>query len=207
MTGLTEKDLMDAGCGKHIANRTPGYDKKKAIYTAEKLWGEYCRVRGNYRHQMTHPMTGYVDNNGAEKMAQVEIDSILYRRVRGTEAAPAAVVEDTSDETLKPAAAFKQNLDPLDNNAIIEWVFNNIGRKDVKPDEAPWPGAYTYLLRIQSDADSMTDFYKTIWPKTFTKDQNKDTKYNDDGRPVAELIKRLQTEVSGNPAIEPIPVL
>jgi hypothetical protein len=206
VTGLTEKDLMDAGCGKHIRNRTPGYDKKKAIYTHEKLWGEYCRIRGNYRHQMTHPATGYVDNDGAEKMAQVEIDSILYRRARGQEVKP-EVVADKSDELLKPAVEFKPNTDPLDNNAIIEWVFNNIGRKDVKPSEAPWPGAYAYLCRVQDNADSMDDFYKTVWPKTFSKDQTKETKYNDDGRPIADLIKRLQIEVTGTAAIEPIPVL
>jgi hypothetical protein len=208
--GLTEKDLTRVGVGKYIPSRMPGYDEKKAFYQQEKVWGEYCQRRQVYRTMMTHPQTGYVDNDGAAKMAQVEIDAILFRRVRNEEV-PAAVVSDKSDEMLKPAEEFvkveeskpAEKSKSVDNLEIVRWIYDHIGIKDVKPSDAPNPGAYQHLITIQSDktGDSLTDFYKTIWPRTFTKDDGKESKYNDDGRTVIELIRRLQKQNAGAAAV------
>jgi hypothetical protein len=210
VTGLTEMDLIKAGVGKFRASRMPGYDEKKAFYTQEGLWKEFCRLRQMYRDKLTHPVTGYVENDKASEMAQVEIDAILFRRVRGQEVS-AAVIADKSDEMLRPAEEFvktaettmfpsekKEAVDTLD---IIRWIYDNIGVKDVRPSDAPTPGAYQHLMTVRNDGDALTDFYKTIWPKTFTKDDGKDAKYNDDGRAVIELIRRLQKQNAGAAAV------
>lgn len=43
----------------------------------------------------------------------------------------------------------------------IEWVYEHMGI-EVKPEDAPSPGAYAYLIECQSDTSVRSEFYRSV---------------------------------------------
>lgn len=198
-----EQILIDHGIGKCIQPRDPGWDKKKSLYTREKVWGKYVQLRSKYSEKFTDPVTTWVDRAMANKVAQVELDNQLFAQVRG-QVPTEAELSDPVDEQLISRERFGKNLDAdLDHMKDIEYVWNNIGFKDNKPEDAPSTGAFFYLQRLQENTDASNDFYKQVWTKTIpSKSVIEDSrKRHDDGRSITGLIERLQGESKGDTAV------
>lgn len=82
---------------------------------------------------------------------------------------------------------------------VVEWVFNNICVADVKPEDAPSPGAWGLLLRVREDSALRKDFYRSMWAKLMPSQAQVDReseKFEDDGREHFELIEKTQ-ELTG----------
>lgn len=201
---MTVEEMEIAGIGKYIPTRTPGYSMKKKAYDAEKIWFHFSALRDQYRVKFTDSK-GYVDQDLANKAAQAEVDALLIKRAGGEAVAlpndNASPKGPDPDEYLMEAEAFGDAQDGVTWKDIVMYAFENMDIKNVDPKLAPSPGAYAFLRRMQSNEEARTDFYKTIWPKTFTKEADKGTEYHDDGRSVVDLIKRLQGESTDNPAV------
>jgi hypothetical protein len=213
MSGIayTYDELVAAGVGKYIPTRTAGYDQKKKAYSKEKVWQHFARLRDEYRLKFTDA-TGYVDQEMANKTAQAETDNLLLKRAEGKAVAlpndDPEPTEPDGDEFLLPAELFEKPDVPLDPLQIIDYVFDNIGIKDVKPEDAPSAGAYAYLKHVQQGPERMADFYKSVWSKTIpSKSLIEDVRnQNDDGRSNFELLERLEAEMGEDGSGE-IPVL
>jgi len=204
---LADQILTDNGIGKYCGTRTGAWDKKKKFYQKESVWELFSGKRGLYRDTFTDH-TGYINHEMANRVAQAEIDKILFNRARGGDKIAAAEAADTSDEFFVDASQFKQTDGPLDNLGVIDWVFNHIKIKDVDPATAPCPGAYFLLQRLQSDNDALDDFYKTVWPKTIpSRSVIEDARRkNDDGRSNTDLLNSLEAEMEDDVTSE-IPLL
>lgn len=188
-----EQILIDHGVGKIIQPREEGWDKKKSLYVREKVWGKYVNMRSTLAEEFTHPTTGFVDRYMANKVAQTKLDNQLFAKVRGT-LPTEAELNDPADDQLVSRGSFGKTADAeLDNLTVIDYVFNNMGFKDCKPEDAPCPGAYFYLKRLQENTDASNDFYKQVWTKTIpSKSVIEDArKRNDDGRDTFELLDRI----------------
>jgi hypothetical protein len=74
---------------------------------------------------------------------------------------------------------------------MLTWMFENMEKKELRPDDAPSPGAWSYLLRVRQDEALKDEFYKNIWPKTFPSKKMMESMADamtDDGR---RQLKRL----------------
>jgi hypothetical protein len=202
-----EQILINHGIGETIQPREEGWDKKKALYQREKLWSKYCNLRSDYAEQFTSPKDGFIDKRLANKIAQKVLDNQLFAAVRGT-LPTEKELNDPADDQLVSRDIFGTTADAeLDNLTVIDYIFNNIGFKmeDCKPEDAPCPGAYFYLVRLKENTDASNEFYRNVWTKTIpSKSVIEDArKRNDDGRDTFKVLDRLrdaygtdQTEVS-----------
>lgn len=194
-----EQILIDHGVGKIIQPRDEGWDKKKELYKREEVWALFIRKRGEYKDKFTNPCTGTVDNFNANKAAQIEIDNHLFAKIRGL--LPDIELNDPADDQLISRERFGENIEAtLDNLTVIDYVFNNLGFKDCKPEDAPCPGAYWYLMRLQDNKDASDDFYKQVWTKTIpSKSVIEDARNrNDDGRDTFRILDRLSAAYSAS---------
>ncbi len=85
----------------------------------------------------------------------------------------------------KPTASARQ---------IVQWVFEHIRVKDVTPDMAPSPGAYSLLLDVRNNPALRTDFIHKVWAKLLpTRSEIESSKrFEDDGREQIEFIEQIE---------------
>lgn len=85
----------------------------------------------------------------------------------------------------------------IDERTMLRWVFENMGTAEVKPEDAPSPGAYSMWLFYRDDPKARQDFYQTIWPKVFTKTESvEDRKMADNGEAIS-TIDRIMAAAGG----------
>ena len=77
---------------------------------------------------------------------------------------------------------------------IVEWIFNNIGIEDVKPEDAPSSGAWCYMQSLRSSPTLLQDFYRNVWTKMLPSKSEIEAreKHDDDGRELVEFIDRIK---------------
>lgn len=83
----------------------------------------------------------------------------------------------------------------------LTWIYHNIAVKNVKPKDAPSPGAYAHLKFIQQNDENRVDFFTKVYPRIIpAKSQlDKAGTFNDDGRTDIELVDRLLRESEDSP--------
>jgi hypothetical protein len=84
-----------------------------------------------------------------------------------------------------------------DHDAIgLKWVFQALGSKDLKPEDAPSAGAWALWRQLEEDELMLRDFYRTVFPKLLpSKAQlEKGEDRVDDGRKLFGIIERLLRE-------------
>lgn len=105
---------------------------------------------------------------------------------------------DPSDESggeIVKADFEDMDMDPM---ATMEFVFNHIGVDDVRPEDAPCPGAWSYLENVKADPELRKDFYSRVWPKLLKQvDNDEHRRFEDDGRKIIDLAERLEAETDG----------
>ena len=77
---------------------------------------------------------------------------------------------------------------------VVEWVFDNLLLDDLKPDDAPSPGAWALLQDLKKYPDLRKEFYRSIWSKLLPTKTELDAaeRFSDDGREQIKLIERVR---------------
>lgn len=83
---------------------------------------------------------------------------------------------------------------PVSARAVVQWVFDNIDVADVKPEDAPSSGAWSFLVRVRTYPDLLKEFYRSIWAKMLPTRSEIEAreKFEDDGREQLHLIDQIQ---------------
>jgi hypothetical protein len=198
---FTVDELVKAGCGKYVENRTPGWDKKKQLYMDAGIWVYFNRLRNEYKIKFTNAATGIVDTNTANRSTQAEVDAQLIKRARGEVVAlpgekpePTEESKDTSDEYLVDIEHFGDMDGDIDLRADLMYVYKNIDVKNPDPKKAPSSGAYAYLKHVQTAEGGRMDFYNKQLPKILPKETDKNLSYHDDMREQFKILERLTAE-------------
>ena len=78
--------------------------------------------------------------------------------------------------------------------AVVQWVFDHIDITDVKPEDAPSSGAWSFLQRVRSYPDLLKEFYRTIWAKMLPTRSEIEARerFEDDGREQLHLIEQIR---------------
>lgn len=211
---FTESELKDRNIGKFITTSdlgksTKDYRLKKACYEAEGVWPSYQQLRESFTGLLIYSKfikIGKPDRKLAARCAQMMMDTFLLRRVNGeTVSIPLQVVPITIDKKMKDKPKTGLELfsgeDFEDNKSISEneklrWIFENLQRMDVKPEDAPTLGTYALMMQMRGSKEQARDFHKTLWPKLFTKeDAERGGKLADDGKETIDLCERLLAAV------------
>lgn len=210
----TEEELRTRGIGKYVGNRDYGYDTKKRTYLEEGVWTAFSKLRSSMKPIVTDDL-GYVFHELGEHTAQIRIDTFLIHRAQGKSVSiPQPVVPQNA--LVKPDAAVAGkskaelvlplfNIEDFGDNAEVEidtfrdlnWIYKNIAVKNVKPSDAPSPGAFAHLQYIQLNEQNMLDFYTKVYPRLIpAKSQLEGSKFNDDSRTIFSILERLSRESS-----------
>jgi len=92
---------------------------------------------------------------------------------------------DLDEFTDKPTASARK---------IVEWVFEHIRVKNVTPDMAPSPGAYSLLLDIRNNPGLRNEFIYKVWAKLLPTraEIESSRKFEDDGRTQIQILDRIE---------------
>lgn len=116
---------------------------------------------------------------------------------------PCPVPEELKETPKRPDYIIDLSKDDWDDMtpstplAVINWIFENMDVADVKPHDAPSPGAWSLYIRIKNDPEMQREFYKTQWMKTLPSKNRMEEAMGalvDDGR---KQLKHLDKLISG----------
>lgn len=202
----TEEELRRCHVGKYVDTRigtAAGADKTRC-YRDQGVYPLYLQIRGWYKKQLTDE-TGYVFHDLANQVTEKIIDTYLILRARGKPIAE-PVVPGENVTAVTPAGEAKGLLDlaefgdsadaEMDPIRDLTWIYNNIAVRDVKPSDAPSPGAYAHLKFVQQNEENKVDFFTKVYPRIIpAKSQVENlSKFNDDNRATFDLLGRLSGE-------------
>jgi hypothetical protein len=94
-------------------------------------------------------------------------------------------------------ADFKNWDGKIDTISDINWIYNHLMIADVKPEDAPSPGAWAHLQYHRSTPAAMDDFFTKVYPRLIPAKgtiQKMQDKFHDDGRTTFDLLDRLLAE-------------
>lgn len=83
-------------------------------------------------------------------------------------------------------------LDPLEN---IRWVASNIYTYGVQMADAPSRIAWNMMWKARTDPAFETEFWRTIFPRTITKGEDRGDEYRDENIPLTRLVEVVATTV------------
>lgn len=159
-------------------------ERVRALLKDPAKWVRYCQLNNQYRKDG-------LSMSDAHKRALSEVENSEPVSVPGKISSSNNYGEVTMEE--------KQALDGLNDGKnrnhreVIEWIYNNIGVKDVSLADAPTVGAYSHLKMIQADPILKAEFYKSIWIKILPKNDMMEefmARMNDDGTKVFGVIDK-----------------
>ena len=87
-----------------------------------------------------------------------------------------------------------KNKAPVSARQVVNWVFDNIDVADVKPEDAPSSGAWSFLQRVRTYPDLLKEFYRSVWARMLPSRSEIEAreKFEDDGREQLHLIEQIQ---------------
>ena len=208
----TEVELLSRGIGKFYETRTEKWDSKLITYHDEEVKRAFLAIKRSMRLLCTDAEDyHYVEI--AHRVAQIIIDKYLLQRCRGEDVPiPGPVVLESSlqevpEETAKrgvlKATALKADFEKwdgkIDTISDINWIYNHLMIADVKPADAPSPGAWAHLQYHRSNTAAMAEFFTKVYPRLIPAKgtiQKMQDKFHDDGRTTFDLIERLLAELA-----------
>ena len=206
----TELELRTRGIGKFHETQTPGWRTKLSTYHDEEVKGAFLAIKASLRLLCTD-VEGYHYIEIAHKLAQIMIDKFLLQRSKGNVVViPGPVVSESS---LQPAPAVKKGKGILkatakkadfskwdgkiDTISDINWIYNHLMISDIKPEDAPSPGAWAHLQYHRSTEAAMDEFFTKVYPRLIPAKgviQKMQDLFHDDGRTTFDLLDRLLAE-------------
>ncbi len=205
---LSQNELMRRHIGDWQDRTNPNTAKKWKVksdtYSQEGVQILFRRILRSLKEIL---MPAFVSKNEgtddlAHRTAQFIIDKFLLGRTDNpslkkpynitmtyNEFGEAEEAEEIAD--LVDAAIFEGKKE-VSENEKIRWVYENMQRKDVKPEDAPSMGAWGMYVHYKKGPQRQEKFFDVLVPKLMTKeDAEKGGKLADDGKDALELIERL----------------
>ena len=220
----TELELRKRFIGKYIGTRTHEWATKLSTYSDERVRGAFMAVRRSAAILCTD-VEGFQYHEIAHHLATTMIDRYLLQRSKGDEVpVPGPIVSSSS---LQPKAEVKPGKGILKSTALksdfkdwdgkidtisdINWIYNHLMIADVKPSDAPSPGAWAHLQYHRSTPAAMDEFFTKVYPRLIpakgTIQKMQDLKH-DDGRTTFDLLDRLLAECGdGTEQVPDIPMV
>ena len=216
----TELELRTRGIGKFYETQTPEWRTKLSTYHDEEVKGAFLAVKASLRLLCTD-VEDYHYIEIAHQLAQIMIDKFLLQRCKGNNPIiPGPVVLETSLQPVlkEPAkggvlkatavkADFTNWDGKIDTINDINWIYNHLAFADVKPEDAPSPGAWAHLQYHRSTPAAMDDFFTKVYPRLIPAKgviQKMQDKFHDDGRTTFDLLDRLLAEISAGKGKVPV---
>ena len=210
----TELELRKRGIGKFHETRTPEWATKLSTYRDEEVKGAYLAILRSMRLVCTG-VDGHIYNEIAHMVAQIMIDRFLLQRSKGMNVPiPGKMISESSLQpvsTVKKGkgilkatakkADFKNWDGKIDTISDINWIYNHLMIVDVKPEDAPSPGAWAHLQYHRSTPAAMDDFFTKVYPRLIPAKgtiQKMQDLFHDDGRTTFDLLDRLLAECTGS---------
>lgn len=139
---------------------------------------------------------------GAEKPPVPVNGSSQDRFSLGEDSAPSTLPEKIDWKTLNNDAKAEKGSarevasGNINYRASIEWVYQNIDRPNVRPEDAPDAGAWSILRQCRESETFRKDFYKTWLMKLMPsqKEFDRDNRYHDNGDEMVAFIERVEEE-------------
>ncbi len=206
----TELELRTRGIGKFHETKTHEWATKLSTYHDEGVKRAFMAVKRSLSLLCTDEV-GYQFHALAHDVAQIMVDRYLLKRSKGDNVTiPGPVVSESSLQPVAPASKgkgilkatakksdFKQWDGKIDTISDINWIYNHLMIADVKPADAPSPGAWAHLQYHRSSAAAMDEFFTKVYPRLIPAKgviQKMQDKFHDDGRTTFDLLDRLLAE-------------
>jgi hypothetical protein len=206
----TELELRERGIGKFRETRTEEWRVKYSTYRDEEVKSAYLSVKLSLDRVCTDG-DGHQYHEIAHKVAQIILDRFLLKRSKGEEIPfPGPVVSESALQAKPKVKQGKGNLKTtavkadfahwdgkIDTIADINWIYNHLMVSDVKPEDAPSPGAWAHLQYHRSTPAAMDEFFTKVYPRLIPAKgtiQKMQELFHDDGRTTFELLDRLLAE-------------
>ena len=115
-------------------------------------------------------------------------------RPRGKTRTPDKPPPYIPEEEMASGAVWAGKPKDIDARKVVQWVFENMGVVDVKPEDAPCGGAWSLLMELRKDAVMRSDFYRSTWPKLLPAKSQVDIEANirDDNRVLEQVDNVLK---------------
>ena len=206
----TELELRQRFVGKYIGKRTHEWATKLSTYHDEGVKREFMAIRRSAAILCTD-IEGYQYHDIAHHLATTMIDKYLLQRCKGMDVpVPGPVISESSLQVaptvkkgkgiLKPTAKkadFKNWDGKIDTISDINWIYNHLMIADLKPEDAPSPGAWAHLQYHRSSPAAMDEFFTKVYPRLIPAKgviQKMQDLFHDDGRTTFDLLERLLAE-------------
>ncbi len=206
----TELELRTRGIGKFHETKTHEWDTKLSTYHDEEVKRAFMALKRSLSLLCTNA-EGHQYHEIAHKVAQITIDKFLLQRCKGQDVPiPGPVISESSLQKV-PAETAKKGIlkatakmadfskwdGKIDTIADINWIYNHLMVADVKPEDAPSPGAWAHLQYHRSNNAAMADFFTKVYARLIPAKgtiQKMQDKFHDDGRATFDLLERLLAE-------------
>ena len=220
----TELELRTRGIGKFFADRTHDWATKLSTYHDEEAKRAYLAIKRSLSLLCTD-VDGYQYHELAHQAAQIMIDKFLLQRCKGEDVPiPGPVISESSLQSAPQAKKGKGFLEitakkadfakwdgKIDTISDINWIYNHLMVADVKPEDAPSPGAWAHLKYHRSTPAAMDDFFTKVYPRLIPAKgviQKMQDLFHDDGRSTFDLLERLLAEdAAGEGEVPVLPVV
>jgi hypothetical protein len=206
----TELELRARGVGKFQQLKTHDWNTKLSTYHDEEVKRAFMAIKRSLSVVCTDA-DGYQYYEIVHSVAQIIMDRFLINRSKGKDIpVPEPLVPMSSLQPapkaekgkgiLKATAKrddFKNWDGKIDTISDINWIYNHLMVADVKPEDAPSPGAWAHLQYHRSSPAAMDDFFTKVYPRLIPAKgviQKLQDKLHDDGRTTFELLERLLAE-------------
>jgi len=193
--------MQDLGLGKGVpaqAKRWGWKHKREELYKPLGVWERFNQVREKLAYENGK------DRKKAHLDAQEIVDAYILEVNPDIKLSEEDEKVDKIEKVEKKKEGFSgyKKKDFGDFDAEIEpirdltWIYNHIAVMDVKPEDAPSPGAFAHLKFIQKNQVNQVDFFTKVYPRIIPSKSQIETlnKFNDDGRSDIDLLDRLLTE-------------
>jgi len=217
----TELELRSRGIGKFYETDTREWVTKLSTYHDEEAKRAFLAIKRSLRLICTD-VENYHYHELAHQMAQIMIDKFLLQRSKGQDVViPGPVISESSLQSASKATGGKGILKAtalksdftkwdgkIDTISDINWIYNHLMVADVKPEDAPSPGAWAHLQYHRSSTAAMAEFFTKVYSRLIPSKsvmQKMEDKAHDDGRTTFSLLDRLLEECEGDP--EQVPIL
>ncbi|MBW8042175.1 MAG: hypothetical protein FVQ85_19545 [Planctomycetes bacterium] len=217
----TELELRDRGVGKFHQTDTREWTLKVSTYHDEGVNRAFMAIKRSLRLLCTD-VEGYHYIEISHRVSQIMIDKYLLQRSKGLEfPVPGPVISESSLQAVPKekkgkgilkATAVKADFakwdGKIDTISDINWIYNHLMISDVKPADAPSPGAWAHLQYHRSTPAAMDEFFTKVYPRLIPAKgviQKMQDLFHDDGRTTFDLLDRLLAEDAAGE--EEVPVL
>ncbi|AQT69197.1 hypothetical protein STSP2_02384 [Anaerohalosphaera lusitana] len=126
---------------------------------SEGRWDEFIKLREGLKRDGLSPKEAWAK---ARREFEPDFESVpVADNCGGCDSGDGAGM-DSGDGIRRETFAAKPNVTA---RAVVQWVFDHIDVADVRPEDAPSSGAWSFLPRVRTYPKLLKEFYRSIWAK------------------------------------------